>query len=125
MKKIKVYIAGNHNSAEQQEAIIEMLKQKGYDVQSVKTNLDYLKDIENAALKVKNDSEARGIFICNTGRSASEAVNNIENINYEKIQNFNDIKKAVNNKTKILCFGIKNQDLEAIKEWLDYYFSKI
>lgn len=125
MQKIKVYITGNNHSVEQQEAIITMLKQKDYDVESPKDDLDYLKNVENAILKMKNDSEAKGIFICNTGRSVSEVVSNTKSIKCERIQSFEDIEKAVKNKTRILCFGIKNQDLETMKKWLDYYFSKI
>ena len=107
---MKIGIGNDHSALELKAEIIELLKEKGYEVVDYGTNspesCDYPVYGEKVGRAVASGEVERGILICGTGLGVSIAANKVKGAYAALLSDIYSAKRArLSNDANIACMG--------------------
>jgi len=107
---MKFYIATDHAGVDLKDYTVELLREKGHEVEDLgpysKDRVDYPDYAHKVAEAVLADKEAQGILICGSGIGMSMAANRHEGIRAALCHDAYTAQVARgHNDANILCFG--------------------
>lgn len=125
---MKIAMGNDHTAVELKNAIMEFVKDKGYDVIDFGTNqtesCDYPAYGEKVGRAVAQGEAGLGIAICGTGVGISLACNKVKGIRACVCSEpYSARLSRMHNDSNVLCFGARVIGVEMAKmiteEWLD------
>ena len=129
---MKIYIATDHRGVNKEKEIVELLKEKGIEVNQ--SNLehsdtdDYVDFAIDVCNKVIKDNNSLGILICGTGIGMSIAANKIKGIRASRCMSKEDAYLTRNdNNANVLCLSYRldtNELIEIIETFINTPFSE-
>ncbi|WP_300363945.1 ribose 5-phosphate isomerase B [Hydrogenimonas sp.] len=107
---MKYYVGSDHAGFAVKGLVVEMLKNRGFEVEDMGPDtderVDYPDFAEKVARAVAAEKGSRGVLICGTGLGMSIAANKIDGIRAAHCQDFYTAQMArAHNDANILCFG--------------------
>lgn len=107
---MKFYIATDHAGVELKDWTVELLREKGYEVEDfgpyTKDRVDYPDYAHKVATAVLADKESQGILICGSGIGMSMAANRHAGIRAALCHDaYTAMVAREHNDANILCFG--------------------
>ncbi len=130
---MKIAIGADHGGYEYKNNIIDLLKNKGYEVKDFGTysneSCDYPEFAKKVAESVANGNFDRGILICGTGIGMSIVANKFKGIRAALCSDtFSAKATREHNNSNILCMGARVISFEKAEEitriWLETEFSQ-
>jgi ribose 5-phosphate isomerase B len=125
---MKFYIATDHAGIAYKDFIIELLKNKGIEVEDLgpynTDRVDYPDYAQKCAIAVKEDKGSFGILICGTGIGMSIAANKIKGIRAALCHDAYTASMArAHNDAQILCFGQRVLGLGVVESVIDAFIN--
>ena len=129
---MKIAIGADHGGYEYKNNIIDLLKNKGYEVKDFGTysneSCDYPEFAKKVAESVANGNFDRGILICGTGIGMSIVANKFKGIRAALCSDtFSAKATREHNNSNILCMGARvisfEKAVEITRLWLETPFS--
>ena len=107
---MKIAIGCDHGGLEHKNAIVEHLKERGFEVQDFGIYEQVSVDYPEIALKVANSVASKenelGILVCGTGIGMSLAANKVKGIRAAAVsEHFSAKYTRLHNNSNILCLG--------------------
>ncbi|WP_456452452.1 ribose 5-phosphate isomerase B [Hydrogenimonas sp.] len=107
---MKYYVGSDHAGFAVKGLVVEMLKNRGHEVEDLgpetDDRVDYPDFAEKVARAVVADKGSRGVLICGTGIGMSIAANKIDGIRAAHCHDYYTAQMArAHNDANILCFG--------------------
>ena len=130
---MKIAIGADHGGKKKKNNIIDLLKNKGYEVKDFGTysneSCDYPEFAKKVAESVANGNFDRGILICGTGIGMSIVANKFKGIRAALCSDtFSAKATREHNNSNILCMGARVISFEKAEEitriWLETEFSQ-
>ena len=121
-----IAIGNDHAGYEMKLALIEHLKQRGYEVRDFGTDstesCDYPDFAKEVAREVVNGDAECGILVCGTGIGMSIAANKVKGIRAAVVSDeFSTKATREHNDANILCLGARVIDNEKAVKLLDIF----
>lgn len=126
---MKIYAGCDHAGFKLRAAVMEHLREKGYDVEECMSHElnddDYYSDAAyEVADKVAKDPNSRGILICGTGIGMSIAANRNRNIRAALCHTLYDAELTrLHNDANVLCLGERVMETELALEIVDKFLT--
>lgn len=107
---MKIAIGCDHGGLDHKNAIVEHLKQRGFEVIDCgiyeQKSVNYPEIAEKTALQIVNGNAKLGILVCGTGIGMSLAANKIKGIRAAAVsEHFSAKYTRLHNNSNILCLG--------------------
>jgi ribose 5-phosphate isomerase B len=123
---MKFFIATDHAGIRYKEAVKEILKNKGIEVEDLgpfsTDRVDYPDYAKKCALAVKENKGSFGILICGTGIGMSIAANKVEGIRAALCHDaYTAAMARAHNDAQILCFGERVLGLGVVESIIDSF----
>lgn len=123
---MKFYIGSDHAGFAVKGLVVEMLKERGYEVVDLGPDsadrVDYPDYAEKVARAVVEDEGSYGILICGTGIGMSIAANKIDGIRAAHCHDYYTAQMArAHNDANILCFGERVSGPGVIESMIDAF----
>lgn len=125
---MKIAVASDHGGLELKQAVVELLKSRGLDVEDCGTHdsasVDYPDYALKAATAVAQGAADRGVVICGTGIGISIAANKVAGIRAALVHDeFTAQMAKEHNNANILALGGRvlsaQQGCHLVEVWLD------
>ncbi len=136
MKKMKIYLAGDHAGLNSKKKIKVHLQKQGYEVEDLGPHEynkkdDYPDFVIPLAKKVSQDKKSKGIIIAGSGQGEAIIANKIKGIRaavyHGKNIKFLKLSREHNN-ANVLCLGarfLNEKEMKtAVKVWLETKFQE-
>lgn len=125
-QKVILSLGCDHAALELKKALVNFLKESGFDVLDRGTHSDESVDYPDFAQKVAQDvtsGKARyGILACKTGIGISISANKVPGIRAALVHNALDAKLCrEHNNANIICFGAVHDSPEAAQQYLNIF----
>ncbi|WP_456383228.1 ribose 5-phosphate isomerase B [Hydrogenimonas sp.] len=123
---MKYYVGSDHAGFAVKGLVVEMLKNRGHEVEDMGPDtddrVDYPDFAEKVARAVAADAGSRGVLICGTGLGMSIAANKIDGIRAAHCQDFYTAQMArAHNDANVLCFGERVSGAGVIESMIDAF----
>lgn len=128
MRKDKILIGNDHGGYELKVALVNHLKEKGYEVDDIgshsKEIVRYPYYASKVAKEVSGNEDVRGILICSTGIGMSIIANKYKGIRAALCySSYQGKMTSAHNKSNILCLGGRCigtfEAIDIIDQWLE------
>lgn len=121
-----IAIGNDHAGFEYKNAVVEHLKEKGYEVKDFGTystdSCDYPDFAKKVAGAVAIGEAEYGILICGTGIGMSIAANKVKGIRAAVVgDKFSAQMTREHNDANIICLGARVLELPTAKEYIDIF----
>lgn len=121
-----IAIGNDHAGYEYKNAVVEHLKEKGYEVKDFGTystdSCDYPDFAKKVAEAVANGEAEYGILICGTGIGMSIAANKVKGIRAAVVgDKFSAQMTREHNDANIICLGARVLELPTVQEYIDIF----
>ena len=125
---MKFYIATDHAGIEYKDFVINLLKNRGIEVEDLgpysKDRVDYPDYAKKCAEAVKNNEGSFGILICGTGIGMSIAANKVKGIRAALCHDaYTAAMARAHNEAQILCFGQRVLGLGIVESVIDSFIT--
>ena len=116
----KVFVGCDHAALEMKAAVIEFVKELGFDVSDEGTyttdSVNYPEYAKKVALAVKANEGSLGILICGTGIGMSLAANKVKGIRAAAVSEvYSATPTRKHNDSNIVCIGARVIGIETAK----------
>ena len=128
MEKEKILIGNDHGGYELKTALVNHLKEKGYEVEDIgshsKEIVRYPYYASKVAKEVSSKKDVRGILICSTGIGMSIIANKYKGVRAALCySSYQGKMTSAHNKSNILCLGGRCigtfEAIDIIDQWLE------
>ena len=122
----RIAVAADHAGVDLKAALIEILRERGYDVLDLGTNgpesVDYPDFAEKLVSALADGAASRGVLVCGTGIGISIAANRHRHIRAAVCRSGTDARLArQHNDANVLALGARTTGFEVARDCLETF----